>query len=76
MAEFASKGIAGSGLGLGIAGTALGLLNNGGNGGVLGGLFGNNNQAVISALQAEDIRKYKDAYKAIYYLLSIEKASK
>lgn len=43
MAEFASKGVAGSGLGLGIAGTALGLLNNGGNGGgVLGGLFGNN----------------------------------
>lgn len=36
MAEFASKGVAGSGLGLGIAGTALGLLNNGGNGGVLG----------------------------------------
>lgn len=35
MAEFASKGVAGSGLGLGIAGTALGLLNNGGNGGVL-----------------------------------------
>lgn len=41
MAEFASKGVAGSGLGLGIAGTALGLLNNGGNG-LLGGLFGNN----------------------------------
>jgi hypothetical protein len=40
MAEFASKGVAGSGLGLGIAGTALGLLNNNG---VLGGLFGNNN---------------------------------
>ena len=40
MAEFASKGVAGSGLGLGIAGTALGVLN-GGNGGVLGGLFGN-----------------------------------
>lgn len=37
MAEFASKGVAGSGLGLGIAGTALGLLN--GNGGLLGGLF-------------------------------------
>lgn len=30
MAEFASKDVAGSGLGLGIAGTALGLLNNGG----------------------------------------------
>lgn len=37
MAEFASKGVAGSGLGLGIAGTALGLLNGG-----LGNLFGNN----------------------------------
>ena len=35
MAEFASKGVAGSGLGLGIAGTALGLLNGG-----LGGIFG------------------------------------
>ena len=39
MAEFASKGVAGSGLGLGIAGTALGLLNNG-VGGILG--WGNN----------------------------------
>lgn len=36
--EYASKGVAGSGLGLGIAGTALGLLNNGG----LNGLFGGN----------------------------------
>lgn len=39
MAEFASKGVAGSGLGLGIAGTALGLLN--GNNGLLGGVLGN-----------------------------------
>ena len=39
MAEFASKGVAGSGLGLGIAGTALGLLN--GNGGILNGFLGN-----------------------------------
>ena len=41
--NFAPKsttGIAGAGLGLGIAGTALGLLNGGGNG-ILGGLFGN-----------------------------------
>ncbi len=38
MAEFASKGVAGTGLGLGITGTALGLLNN--NGGLLSGLFG------------------------------------
>ena len=39
--EYASKGVAGSGLGLGIAGTALGLLNNGGLG-LLNGLTGNN----------------------------------
>lgn len=38
MAEFASKGVAGSGLGLGIAGTALGLLSGG-----LNGLLGCNN---------------------------------
>ena len=38
--NFASKGVAGAGLGLGIAGTALGLLN--GNGG-LGGILGGNN---------------------------------
>ena len=38
MAEFASKGVAGSGLGLGIAGTALGLLNGG-----LNGVLGVNN---------------------------------
>ena len=39
MAEFASKGVAGSGLGLGIAGTALGVLN-GGIPNLLGGLGG------------------------------------
>lgn len=45
MAEFASKGVAGSGLGLGIAGTALGLLNGGA--GLLGAFNGswNNNCA-------------------------------
>ena len=39
MAEFASKGVAGSGLGLGIAGTALGVLN-GGIPNLLGGVMG------------------------------------
>lgn len=68
MAEYASKGVAGTALGLGIAGT-IGLVNqlNGcGNGGILGGLFGNNccNRGVgvggmaevqyVSALQAEN----------------------
>ena len=42
MGEYASKGVAGTGLGLGIAGTALGLLNNNGSN-ILGGILGNNN---------------------------------
>lgn len=43
MAEFASKGVAGTGLGLGIAGTALGLLNSVGCGnGLLGNIIGGN----------------------------------
>lgn len=43
MGDYASKGVAGTGLGLGIAGTALALLNNNGCGNsVLGGLFGGN----------------------------------
>lgn len=64
MAEFASKGVAGSGLGLGIAGTALGVLNgaNGGSGGLLGGLFGNGNQNMISALQAENSQLKAENY--------------
>jgi hypothetical protein len=41
MAEFASKGVAGTGLGLGIAGTALGVLGNG-LGNILGGWGCNN----------------------------------
>lgn len=43
MAEFASKGVAGSGLGLGIAGTALGVLNGG-----LGNLLNTNNNCGCS----------------------------
>ena len=38
--NYASKGVAGAGLGLGIAGTALGLLQNGNLGGILGGVGG------------------------------------
>lgn len=65
MAEYASKGVAGAALGLGIAGT-VGLVNqlSGCNGGVLGGILGGNccNRGVggmaevqyVSALQAEN----------------------
>lgn len=64
--EYASKGVAGTGLGLGAAGLAVGLLNGAscGNGGILGNLFGGNcgcNGArmgaelqFVSGLQAEN----------------------
>jgi hypothetical protein len=70
MGEFASKGVAGTGLGLGIAGLSVGLLNNGGNG-LLGGLFGNNNGGQVSALQSEvamlKAEKYSDKNMADVY---------
>lgn len=55
MGDYASKGVAGSGLGLGIAGTALALLNNNG----LSGLFGNNSamlagNAAVATLAEKD----------------------
>ena len=50
--KYANKGVAGAGLGLGIAGTALGLLNNnGGLGGILGG--GNCNHPAYTRYDAE-----------------------
>jgi hypothetical protein len=52
MAEFASKGVAGTGLGLGIAGTALGIMNGGG-GGILGNLFGNCGNSGYNRYDAE-----------------------
>ena len=49
MANVASAGVGGAGLGLGIAGTALGLLNgNGGN--ILGGLFGGGNNQTMTLM--------------------------
>lgn len=55
MAEYASKGVAGSGLGLGIAGTALGLLN--GNG--LGNLFGMGCNAAYACSDNMPINRYE-----------------
>ena len=76
MAEFASKGVAGSGLGLGIAGTALGVLNSSANGnGLLGGLFGGGNQNMISTLQAENsmlkAENYSDKNAKEVYMQSL-----
>jgi hypothetical protein len=60
----ASAGVGGAGLGLGIAGTALGLLNgNGGN--ILGGLFGgcgcaNQTSQLMAELAKEKAERYTD----------------
>lgn len=57
MGEFASKGVAGAGLGLGAAGLSVALLQgaNSGNGGILGGLFGGNGCGnALAAVMAEN----------------------
>ena len=52
--EWAKRGVAGAGLGLGIAGTALGLLNNGSLGGILGGCnSGCGNEHMVSRYEAQ-----------------------
>lgn len=79
--EYASKGVAGTGLGLGIAGTALGLLNNNGNG--LGGLFGGNNnqlQQQVTSLTGEVARlnaeKYSDNNSKQVYMQTLNDNNK
>lgn len=60
--EYASKGVAGTGLGLGIGGTALWLLS----GGLDGGLFGNRaGLAGAAAIGAECIAKKEDKCELI-----------
>ena len=51
--EWASRGVAGAGLGLGIAGTALGLLQNGSLGGILGGNNNCGGSAYVTRYDAE-----------------------
>jgi hypothetical protein len=58
--DFASKGVAGAGLGLGIAGTALGLLN--GNG--LPGLFGGWNGGTAMCHENMPVNRYEAAQSA------------
>lgn len=50
--DYASKGVAGAGLGLGIAGTALWLLQNGNLGGILGGGCGGSDQHYVNRYEA------------------------
>lgn len=64
--EYASKGVAGTGLGLGIAGTALWLLSGGLGVGLGGGLFGNRaGLAGAAAIGAEGIAKKEDKCELI-----------
>ena len=63
MGEFASKGVAGAGLGLGIAGTALGLLG-GGVGNVLGGWANGANRAGVMPVAACSEDQLVNRYEA------------
>lgn len=67
--DYASKGVAGAGLGLGIAGTALGLMQNGNLGGILGGI-GCNNQHYVNRYEADQAAKLADAESRIRLLES------
>lgn len=76
MAEFASKGVAGAGLGLGIAGTA-GFLLNGGLNNILGGGV---NQTYVDSLQARvaelTAEKYSNAVAVDAYKSAVGMAEK
>lgn len=64
--EYASKGVAGTGLGLGIAGTALSLMQNGGWGNIFGGVGGGANAATLAISERDakiaklESEKYSD----------------
>ena len=59
MAEYASKGVAGSGLGLGIAGTALGVLNGG-----LGNLLSGTGNGNCGCTEDHWVNRYEAAQSA------------
>lgn len=65
--EYASKGVAGTGLGFGIAGTALWLLS----GGLGGGLFGNRGAIGAAAVGAEGIAEKEDKCEMINGMWSL-----
>ena len=89
MGDYASKAVAGTGLGFGIAGTALSFLNNGCGNGILGGLFGNNcanrlsfgaELQYVSQLQAENAMLKSENYsdkvaKEVYQQTRIDNAA-
>jgi hypothetical protein len=65
MAEmYASKGVAGAGLGTGIAGLSLGVLNSLNNGGLLGTLLGGNCGAAYACSENMPINRYEAGQSA------------
>lgn len=73
--DYASKGVAGAGLGLGIAGTALWLLSGGLGGGLFGNRFGAAGAGTVEikipfinkaiALDKDDINEFKEMLSKI-----------
>lgn len=63
-ASVGSAGVAGAGLGLGIAGTALALLQNGGLGNILGGIGGNQYATKSDIMYSQELAK-KDSEIAL-----------
>jgi hypothetical protein len=65
--EYASKGVAGAGLGLGIAGTALNLMQNGALGNIFGGVGGGANASTLAISERDakiarlESEKYSDS---------------
>ena len=66
--DFASKGVAGAGLGLGIAGTALGLLNGNGLGGLFGGTAMCNENMPVNRYELSMVRDLTNKDMEIAYL--------
>ena len=65
MAEmYASKGVAGAGLGTGIAGLSLGVLNSLNNGGLLGTLLGGNCNAAYACSENMPVNRYEAGQSA------------
>lgn len=70
MAEFASKGLAGTGLGFGIGGSALGLLNSGALSGIFGGRSVNSEDMPVNRYEMNQQKQLIDAQAEIAYLRS------
>ena len=65
-----TRALAGTGLGFGVAGTALALLQNGNLGGILGGVGGCNSNHYVNRYEADQSAKLADAESRIRLLES------